>query len=125
MKKKEYANPYHGMNLSGFNQTQRPNQTYPIFVDSTQRIVGCGKTLQELIDEGIYTDDKADFKYDYETAPEGTVPVWPITQHGDACVWRLIPSQLISNWKKGYIKVIPNKRGKKQIYHSVLVGRNY
>lgn len=120
--KKEYANPYHGMNLSGFNQTQRPNQTYPIFVDSTQRIVGCGKTLQELIDEGIYTGDKADFKYDYETAPEGTVPVWPITQHGDACVWRLIPSQLISNWEKGYIKVIPNKRGKNKYTVQYLSG---
>lgn len=95
--KKEYANPYHGMNLSGFNQTQRPNQVYPIFVDSDGRIAGCGKTLQERIDDGSYTGDKSDFQFDYNEAPDGTVAIWPITQRGDACVWRLIPEKLKQN----------------------------
>lgn len=120
--KKEYSTPYHGMNLSGFNQTQRPNQAYPIFVDTDGKIVGCGKTLQERIDDGSYTGDKADFPFDYNEAPEGTVAIWPITQRGDACVWRLIPEKLKQNWNLGYIKVVPNKKGKNKYTIQYLSG---
>lgn len=120
--KKKYANPYHGMNLSGFNQTQRPNQVYPIFVDSDGRIVGCGKTLQERIDNGSYTGDKSDFQFDYNEAPDGTVAIWPITQRGDVCVWRLIPEKLKQNWDLGYIKVVPNKKGKNKYTIQYLSG---
>ena len=73
--KKDYITPYHGMNLSGFNQTQRPNQAYPIFVDSSGRIVGCGKSLQERIDNGSFIGEKADFVFDYEEAPPGTTAI--------------------------------------------------
>ena len=110
------------MNLSGFNQTQRPNQVYPIFVDSHGRIVGCGKTLQERIDDGSYTGDKSDFQFDYNEAPDGTVAIWPITQRGDACVWRLIPEKLKQNWDLGYIKVVPNKKGKNKYTIQYLSG---
>ena len=110
--KKDYITPYHGMNLSGFNQTQRPNQAYPIFVDSSGRIVGCGKSLQERIDDGSFIGEKADFVFDYEEAPPGTTAIWPITQQGDKCVWRLIPEKLLKNWESGYIKVVPNNKGK-------------
>lgn len=49
----EYASPYHAMTLAGFNQVTRPNQVYPIYVDlKTNALVGVGKSLQELIDEG-------------------------------------------------------------------------
>ena len=120
--KKKYANPYHGMNLSGFNQTQRPNQVYPIFVDSDGRIAGCGKTLQERIDDGSYTGDKSDFQFNYDEAPDGTVAIWPITQRGDACVWRLIPEKLQQNWDLGYIKVVPNKKGKNKYTIQYLSG---
>ena len=109
--KKEYANPYHGMTLSGFNQTQRPNQAYPIFINENGQIVGCGKTLQEKINDGSFVGAKADYSFDYSEAPKGCVAVWPITKKGDACVWRLIPEQLMENWNKGYIKVIPNSKG--------------
>ena len=120
--KKEYTTPYHGMNLSGFNQTQRANQAYPIFVDADGRIVGCGKSLQERIDEGSYTGEKADFQFDYSEAPEGTVAIWPITKKGDACVWRLIPETLKQNWDSGYIKVVPNKKGKNKYTIQYLSG---
>lgn len=110
------------MNLSGFNQTQRPNQVYPIFVDSDGRIAGCGKTLQERIDDGSYTGDKSDFQFDYNEAPDGTVAIWPITQRGDACVWRLIPEKLKQNWDLGYIKVVPNKKGKNKYTIQYLSG---
>ncbi len=120
--KKEYSTPYHGMNLSGFNQTQRPNQAYPIFVDMDGKIVGCGKSLQERIDDGSYTGEKADFQFDYSEAPEGTVAIWPITQKGDACVWRLIPGKLKQNWDLGYIKVVPNKKGKNKYTIQYLSG---
>lgn len=120
--KKEYSTPYHGMNLSGFNQVQRANQAYPIYVDVNGKIIGCGMSLQERIDSGIYMGEKADFVFDYDEAPEGTVAIWPITQKGDSCVWRLIPSKLMQNWNLGYIKVIPNKKGKNKFTIQYLSG---
>ncbi len=109
--KKEYSNPYHGMTLSGFNQTQRPNQAYPIFIDGNGCIVGCGKSLDERIKDGTYKGLTSDFIFDYSEAPKGCTAVWPITKSGDPCVWRLIPEKLMLNWNKGYIKIIPNKKG--------------
>lgn len=120
--KKENANPYHGMNLSGFNQTQRPNQAYPIFVDANGMVVGCGKSLQERMDTGLYTGEKADFIFDYSEAPEGTTAIWPITQNGDPCVWRLIPENFMQNWEKGYIRVVPNKKGRNKYTIQYLSG---
>ena len=120
--KKENANPYHGMNLSGFNQTQRPNQAYPIFIDTDGMVVGCGKSLQERMDTGIYAGEKADFVFDYSEAPEGTTAVWPITQNNDPCVWRLIPENFMQNWEKGYIKVVPNKKGRNKYTIQYLSG---
>ena len=102
---KEYSSPYHGMNLATFNQTERPNQTYPIFINDKGVLVGCGKTLQERIDEGSYSGTLADFAFDYSEAPEGSYAIWPVTAKGDPCVWRLIPSRLMNDWKKGYIKI--------------------
>ena len=106
---KEYASAYHGMNLATFNQVQRPNQTYPIYVNDEGIIVGCGKSLQERIDLGIYNGDPAEFVFDYDEAPAGTSAIWPVTVKGDQCVWRLIPERLMNDWKKGYIKVVPQK----------------
>lgn len=108
---KEYASAYHGMNLATFNQVQRPNQTYPIYVNSKGVIVGCGKSLQERMDLGIYTGDPADFEFDYDEAPAGAVAIWPVTAKGDQCVWRLIPERLLGDWEKGYIKVVPQNGG--------------
>ncbi len=108
-----YASPYHGMNLATFNQVQRPNQAYPIYVErKTGRLVGVGKSLQERIDEGSYTGEKKDFTFDAELAPDGCIPVWPITAKGDPCVWRLISSRLLRDWEKGFIKIVP-QNGKK------------
>lgn len=102
--------PFEGLTLSTFNKTNRPNQTYPIFIDPlTETLVGVGKSLQELIDEGLYTGAKEDYVYDYSIAPEGTVAVWPITSKGKECVWRQIPSRVKNDWEKGYIKIIQNK----------------
>ncbi len=120
--KKDYTTPYHGMNLSGFNQTQRPNQAYPIFIDDSGRIVGCGKSLQERIDDGSFIGEKADFTFNYDEAPSGTVAIWPITQQGDTCVWRLIPEKLLKNWELGYIKVVPNNKGKNKYTIQYLSG---
>ncbi len=105
----EYGSPYHGMNLASFNQTQRPNQAYPIYIDVNGCVVGCGKSLQERVDEGLYSGNFADFVFDYAEAPSGTVAVWPITAKGEPCVWRLISQRFLSDWKKGYIKVVPQK----------------
>lgn len=105
--KTTYSSPYHGMNLATFNQVQRPNQTYPIFVDNFGNIRGYGESLADKIKNGSYTREKADYKFDYSVAPEGTVAVYPVTAKGDPCVWRLIGSRMMSDWEKGYIKVVP------------------
>ena len=105
--KTTYSSPYHGMNLATFNQVQRPNQAYPIFVDDKGMIQGYGKSLAEKVESGEYVGELADYKFDYSEAPEGTVAVFPVTQKGDPCVWRLIGTRLMSDWKKGYIKVVP------------------
>lgn len=111
----EYSSPYHAMNLAGFNQTNRPNQVYPIFVElETGVMKGVGKSLQELIDEGLYTGKKEDFNFDYSIAPKGQVAIFPITQKGDKCAWRLTPDSFLRDWRKGYIKITPqtNKNNK-------------
>lgn len=105
---KEYASPFHGMNLATFNQVQRPNQAYPIFIDSDGAIIGTGKSLQDRINNGEYVGDPKDFVFDYTEAPTGSVAVWPVTRKGDPCVWRLISSRLTKDWKNGYIKVVKN-----------------
>lgn len=102
--------PFEGLTLATFDQTQRPNQTYPIFIDkNTKKIVGCGKSLSERIEEGLYCGDTDDFAYDYDNAPQDAVAIWPITSKGDRCVWRLISSRLMNDWEKGYIKVSDNR----------------
>ena len=107
---KEYTSPYHGMNLATFNQVERPNQAYPIYVNKQNGgIVGVGKSLQQRINDGEYKGYSGDFVYDYSEAPIGTVAVWPVTNKGEQCVWRLIPERLLGDWKKGYIKVVPTK----------------
>lgn len=114
---KEYATAYHGMNLATFNQVQRPNQAYPIYVNENGIIIGCGKSLQERVTEGIYNGSLGDFVFDYDEAPAGTKAVWPITAKGDQCVWRLIPERLLGDWEKGYIKVVPqNQLSSKNAY---------
>lgn len=105
--KTTYSSPYHGMNLATFNQVQRPNQAYPIFVDTSGNIQGYGESLADKVENGSYTGDLAEYKYDYGVAPEGTVAIYPVTSKGEPCVWRLIGSRLMSDWEKGYIKVVP------------------
>lgn len=116
---KEYGSPYHGMNLATFNQTERPNQTYPVFINDKGVLVGCGKTLQERIDEGSYSGTLADFAFDCSEAPEGSYAIWPVTAKGDPCVWRLIPSRLMNDWKKGYIKIARQSGSSKNATFSV------
>jgi adenine-specific DNA-methyltransferase len=105
--------PFHGMTLATFTQEQRPNQVYPIYVEKiTGRVVGVGKSLQERVTKKIYEGELADFKYDYNEAPEGAVAIWPISNKGLPCVWRLIPSRFMGDLKKGYIKVLKQKSEK-------------
>lgn len=106
------SSPYHSMTLASFYQEQRPNQTYPIYVDEAGLIVSCGKSLQELIDSGEYTGEKKDFVFDYDSAPAGTTAVWPVSNKGLPCVWRQIADSTMKDWKKGYIRVIPQKSNK-------------
>ena len=106
---KEYSSPYHGMNLATFTQDERPNQAYPIYVSvKSGSVVGCGKSLAQRLEEGFFSGEAKDYIYDYDEAPDGAVAIWPVTNKGEQCVWRLIPERFMGDWKKGYIKVVPN-----------------
>lgn len=111
--------PFEGLTLSTFDKTQRPNQTYPIFIDESGKLAGVGKSLQEQIDEEIYIGEKIDFPYDYSIAPEGCTAVWPVTIKGKQCVWRQISSRLKEDWEKGYIKISHNKNAASSNKYSV------
>ena len=107
----EKQTPFEGLTLATFDKTQRPNQTYPIFVNiETSNFEGVGESLQERIKNGTYQGALKNFEYNFNEAPEGTVAVWPITNKGKECVWRLTPNRLINDWKKGYIKISPNRQ---------------
>ena len=102
--------PFEGLTLSTFDKTTRPNQTYPIFVDKkTMNIVGVGKSLTELINEGSYNGELKEYVFETDETPEGCSALWPISSKGAECVWRLISSRLMNDWKLGYIKVSKNK----------------
>lgn len=112
--------PFEGLTLATFSQSQRPNQTYPIFVDKkTMHVIGCGKSLTERIEDGSYTGEKDDFNFDYTEAPDGCEAIWPITSKGDKCVWRLISSRFMEDWNKGYIKVSVNRSKKNPNKYSI------
>ena len=65
--------PFEGLTLSTFNKVQRANQVYPIFVDiESECIVGVGLSLQDLIDKGLYSDEKENFEYSCDNIPGGT-----------------------------------------------------
>lgn len=103
--------PFEGLTLATFDKTQRPNQTYPIFVNTeTGLLDSIGESLQERIKNGKYQGEPSEFDYDFNEAPEGAVAVWPITSKGKQCVWRLAPNRLKSDWEKGYIKISPNRQ---------------
>lgn len=107
--KNSYASGYHGMNLAGFNQANRPNQAYPIYVDSKGIVIGVGRSLKERVDEDLYSGELADFEFDYDEAPAGATAVWPVTSKGVPCVWRLQSKRFLKEWERGYIKVVPSK----------------
>jgi adenine-specific DNA-methyltransferase len=102
--------PFEGLTLATFDKIQRPNQTYPIFVNEIDgSFAGTGESLQERIKNGTYTGKLEDFQYNFDEAPFGTVAIWPITSKGKDCVWRLIKTRLSNDWEKGYIKISPNR----------------
>lgn len=103
--------PFEGLPLATFDKTQRPNQAYPIFVNTeTGQLVSIGESLQERIKNAKFQGNLSEFNYDFNEAPEGTVAIWPITSKGKECVWRLAPNRLKSDWEKGYIKISPNRQ---------------
>ena len=113
--------PFEGLTLSTFTKVSRPNQTYPIYVNrKTMNIVGVGKSLAERIKEGSYTGELSEFEYNFEEIDDAEIAIlWPISSKGADCVWRLIPSRLLDDWKKGYIKVTKNKSKKNPNKYSI------
>ena len=111
--------PYHGMNLATFNQEQRPNQVYPIFINSQGQMVRVGKSLKQLVKDGEYTGELKDFTFDYDNVPEGESVVWPVSDKGFPCVWRLQPLRFKSDYAKGYIRIITARKKNNKNKYSV------
>ena len=112
--------PFEGLTLATFNKTQRPNQAYPIFINTDTNTIEClGESLAERIKNGSYFGDLNEFSYTLKEAPEGTVAVWPVTSKGKDCVWRLTPKRLLHDWKKGYIKVSLNRQKSSKNKYSI------
>lgn len=112
--------PFEGLTLSTFDKIQRPNQVYPIFINTkTGCVDSVGKSLQELTEQGIYTGNKEEYKYQCNDIPSGCGAVWPITSKGKECVWRQIPQRFLNDWKQGYIKVTPNMRKNEANMYSI------
>lgn len=72
-----------------------------------QAAIGNSEDIKAFKKKMMDVGHAKDFIYDYTEAPKGTVAIWPVTNKGEQCVWRLIPERLMSDWKKGYIKVVP------------------
>ncbi|WP_078315388.1 site-specific DNA-methyltransferase [Mycobacterium sp. D16Q16] len=102
--------PWERMTLTTFTPVTRPNQAYPIFVDTESgALQGVGKSLGQMIRSGEYTGDKADFVFETDDTPDGCTAVWPVTSQGKECVWRLIPESLREDWDAGLIRITPEK----------------
>ena len=102
--------PFEGLTLSTFNQVSRANQVYPIFIDrTTGKIHSVGKSLAQLIEDGEYLGSKEDYEFVADAPNSNCAIVWPITSKGKPCCWRLEGKRLMSDWKKGYIKIVKNR----------------
>lgn len=77
----------------------RPNQFYPIYVDtSSQRIVKIGSPMR--LEERI----------DSVPAVPGTIPVFPIDPDGVEKIWGLTPRTLRAAHERGYVRVTAGTR---------------
>lgn len=102
--------PFEGLTLSTFDKTNRPNQVYPIFIDrETALIHSVGPSLEELRKNGLYKGELCDYEFKATPPNDNCAVVWPITSKGKQCCWRLEPKRLMSDWKKGFIKISINK----------------
>ncbi len=76
----------------------RPNQFYPIFVDTqSRRIHSIGDPLPDDVDRHSVS------------APEGTETKWPLKPDGTEMLWGLTPDTLRRNLLRGYVRI--GKRG--------------
>ena len=82
-------------------------------------MVRVGKSLKQLVKDGEYTGELRDYTFDYENVPEGEFVVWPVSDKGFPCVWRLQPTRFKSDYEKGYIRIVPAKKKNNKNKYSV------
>ena len=77
----------------------RPNQFYPIFVDTNKGVIN---SIGDVVERGV----------DRNTVPvpDGCVALWPLNKDGEERLWSLVAEQAKTNWGKGYIRVNWNKK---------------
>ena len=75
-------------------RSSRPNQFYPIFVDTTTGLI---HSIGDVVSQGI---DRHSIPI-----PNGCVALWPLSKDGDERLWSLIPDQARMCLSKGYLKV--------------------
>ncbi len=79
----------------------RPNQFYPIFVDTEKGII---HSIGDVVEHGIDRNTIS--------IPNGCTALWPLNKDGEERLWSLVANQAKTNWQKGYIKVNWNKKKK-------------
>lgn len=80
-------------------RTSRPNQFYPIFVDTKS---GQIHSIGAVLPHGVN-------RHTIEI-PEGCVALWPLSKNGDERLWSLQQKQALINLEKGYLKVNWDKK---------------
>lgn len=85
-------------------RTSRPNQFYPVFVDSSGRVTGCGDPLPP------HADTK-DFH-----PPSDCVAVFPCRDDGTEMLWALTPEEFRRRLSRGFIRAGKKTPEKPQKY---------
>lgn len=90
----------------------RPDQFYPIFIGvDSGRIESIGESLPAGVDRSTVADKP------------GCLTVWPLKPDGTEMIWGLTPPTLKKRLAKGYVKVIPGKRGKAHTLYYLTSGQ--
>lgn len=99
----EVRTGWQGAILSGFTAENHPNQAYPVWVRDG-RIIGVGRSVQQLVEDGDLPNTEAFDYVDVETPPEGAVSLYPVTRNGRRGVWRLSHGSAVTAIAEGWIR---------------------
>lgn len=91
---------------------KRPNLVYPIAIDpETNRIVGTGRSLKDMVDAGEVSGDLNAWRPDPGMTIDGFPVVWPYRGDGSVSTWQGNTKAVTKLVKEGFLRVRPQKDG--------------